>query len=71
MKLQNNICLVTGAASGIGKAIAARFARKGGTVAVADLQIEAARGTVGGQVVARPRPLCSDGCACCPYRAPL
>ena len=46
MKLQNKICIVTGAASGIGKAIAARFAREGGKVAVADLQIEAARGTV-------------------------
>jgi NAD(P)-dependent dehydrogenase (short-subunit alcohol dehydrogenase family) len=26
MKLQNKVCIVTGAASGIGKAIAARFA---------------------------------------------
>jgi 3-hydroxybutyrate dehydrogenase len=47
MKLQNNVCIVTGAASGIGRAIAARFAREGGRVAVADLQIEAAHRTVG------------------------
>ena len=46
MKLQNKVCIVTGAASGIGKAIAARFAREGGKVAVADLQIEAAHRTV-------------------------
>jgi 3-hydroxybutyrate dehydrogenase len=47
MTLQNNVCIVTGAASGIGRAIAARFAREGGRVAVADLQIEAALRTVG------------------------
>ena len=46
MKLQNKVCIVTGAASGIGKAIAARFAREGGKVAVADLQVEAAHRTV-------------------------
>lgn len=46
MVLNNKICIVTGAASGIGKAIAARFAREGGKVAVADLQIEAAHQTV-------------------------
>ena len=46
MKLQNKVCIVTGGASGIGKAIAARFAREGGRVAVADLEIEAALRTV-------------------------
>ncbi|MFO1324506.1 MAG: 3-hydroxybutyrate dehydrogenase [Burkholderiales bacterium] len=46
MLLDNKVCIVTGAASGIGKAIAARFAREGGKVAVADLQIEAAHRTV-------------------------
>jgi 3-hydroxybutyrate dehydrogenase len=46
MNLRNKVCIVTGAASGIGKAIAARFAREGGKVAVADLQIEAAHRTV-------------------------
>ena len=46
MKLLNKVCIVTGAASGIGKAIAARFAGEGAKVAVADLQVEAARDTV-------------------------
>ena len=46
MKLHSKVCIVTGAASGLGEAIAARFARDGGKVAVADLQIEAAHRTV-------------------------
>ena len=46
MNLRDKVCIVTGAASGIGKAIAARFAREGGKVAVADLQMEAAHRTV-------------------------
>jgi 3-hydroxybutyrate dehydrogenase len=37
--------LVTGAASGIGKGIAAAFAREGGKVAIADLNLEAAEAT--------------------------
>jgi 3-hydroxybutyrate dehydrogenase len=39
MKLQDKRCIVTGAASGIGKEIALAFAREGGKVAVADLAI--------------------------------
>ena len=46
MNLQNMVCIVTGGASGIGKAIAMRFAREGGRVAVADVEIEAASRTV-------------------------
>jgi NADP-dependent 3-hydroxy acid dehydrogenase YdfG len=46
MTLRDKVCIVTGAASGMGKAIAARFAREGGRVAVADLRIEAAHRTV-------------------------
>jgi 3-hydroxybutyrate dehydrogenase len=43
MKLQDRICIVTGAASGIGKAIALRYAREGGKVAIADLNKAAAQ----------------------------
>ncbi len=45
MKLKDKICLVTGAASGIGKEIALRFAHEGAKVAIADLNGEAARAT--------------------------
>ncbi len=37
MKLQDKVCVVTGAASGIGRGIAACFAREGARVAIADL----------------------------------
>jgi 3-hydroxybutyrate dehydrogenase len=37
MKLRNKVCLVTGAASGLGKAVAVRFAQEGARVAIADL----------------------------------
>ena len=46
MQLQDKVCVVTGAASGIGKAIALRFAREGGKVAVADLNQDASRQVV-------------------------
>src|SRR2546421_3107896 len=36
-RLQGKVCLVTGAAGGIGMAIADGFAREGGTVAAADV----------------------------------
>jgi len=46
MKLADRIAIVTGAASGIGRAIARALAREGARVAVADLNLEGAWGTV-------------------------
>jgi 3-hydroxybutyrate dehydrogenase len=43
MKLKDKACIVTGAASGIGNAIAHRFASEGGKVAIADLNLEASQ----------------------------
>jgi 3-hydroxybutyrate dehydrogenase len=43
MKLQNKVCIVTGAASGIGKAIALRFAQEGGKIVIADLNLTQAQ----------------------------
>ena len=40
MKLQNKKAVVTGGASGIGKAIAAAFAREGADVAIFDLDLD-------------------------------
>ena len=45
MKLQNKVCIDTGAASGIGKEIALVFAREGGKVVIADLNKDAAQST--------------------------
>lgn len=43
MKLKNKVCIVTGAASGLGRGIAHTFAREGGKVVVADLNLTAAQ----------------------------
>jgi 3-hydroxybutyrate dehydrogenase len=42
MKLKDQVAIVTGAAGGIGKAIARRYAEEGATIVIADLNLEAA-----------------------------
>jgi 3-hydroxybutyrate dehydrogenase len=46
MKLLDKVCIVTGAASGIGKEIALTYAREGGKVVIADLNKDAAQAVV-------------------------
>lgn len=46
MKLKEKVAVVTGAASGIGKAIAILYAREGAKVVVSDLDLEGAKATV-------------------------
>lgn len=43
MQLHDKVCIVTGAASGIGNAIAHKYAGAGGKVAIADLNLDAAQ----------------------------
>ena len=45
MKLKDKVCIVTGAASGIGKEIALTYTREGARVAIADLNLGAAEAT--------------------------
>jgi 3-hydroxybutyrate dehydrogenase len=55
MKLSGKTAIVTGAASGIGRAIAEVYAREGARVAIADLGLEAAQATadaIGGGAIA-------------------
>jgi 3-hydroxybutyrate dehydrogenase len=47
MKLRDKVAIVTGAASGIGKAIALAYSREGAKVAIADLDQEAAEAAAG------------------------
>jgi NAD(P)-dependent dehydrogenase (short-subunit alcohol dehydrogenase family) len=58
MKLEGRIALVTGAGSGIGRAIAALFANEGAQVVVNDVNREAAEATLKAMGAARER-----GCA--------
>ena len=46
MRLQNKVAVVTGAASGMGKAIAVLYAKEGAKVVVSDINLEAASQTV-------------------------
>ena len=54
MNLDNKICIVTGAASGIGLAIAKRYAEAGAKVAIADLKQDAAQAAADGINAAHP-----------------
>lgn len=47
MRFDGKIGLVTGAGSGIGRATAIGFAKRGGTVAVADVNADAAKAVTG------------------------
>jgi 3-hydroxybutyrate dehydrogenase len=58
MTVKNKVCIVTGAASGIGREIANTYAREGARVVLADLNLDAARAAAeqiqanGGQAMA-------------------
>jgi NAD(P)-dependent dehydrogenase (short-subunit alcohol dehydrogenase family) len=55
MKLKDRVAIVTGAAEGIGKAIAVAFAEEGAKVVIADINYELAKETtaeIGGDVIA-------------------
>ena len=47
IELNGKVCLVTGAASGIGKRIAEVYAQAGGKVVIADLKLDAAESVAG------------------------
>jgi 3-oxoacyl-[acyl-carrier protein] reductase len=60
VRLKDKIALVTGAGSGIGRAIAVRFAAEGAQVVVNDLTVERAEATVKSMVAGRGRAVAAD-----------
>ncbi len=60
MRLKDRVALVTGAGSGIGRAIAERFAEEGARVVVNDVHLEAAEATVKGLGAGRGRAIQAD-----------
>jgi len=68
-RLKDKVALVTGAAGGIGGAIAARFALEGAAVVIADLNIEGAEATAeairgdGGRAIAQATDVTDPGAA--------
>jgi len=57
MKLKDKVAIVTGAASGLGKAIAVRFAHEGAAVAIADIDKQAADAAAAGIAAAGGRAI--------------